>query len=199
MGTTTTLQAFGIPTAPGEGRGGVLQPKAKYKFRVVVSNFGVPTGSIQLTQQVMSVKRPSAKFSAVEVHSYNSRAYYAGKPEWEETSVKVRDDVTNSVNSLVGAQLQKQMNFFSQTSPLGGGNYKFQMLVDTMDGGDDTVLETWFFEGCFLTGADYDEFSYESSDPLTINLSIRFDNVTQTGGLMPTTPILTTSNGGMQF
>lgn len=195
----TTLQNFGIAMGDGTGRGGILQPKTKYKFRVVVSNFGVPGSTIAFTQQVMKVNRPSATFAPVEVHSYNSRAYYAGKPEWAETDLTLRDDVTNAVAALVGAQLQKQMNYFQQTTPLSGGNYKFQMIIDTLDGGDDTTLEEWVYEGCFLSSVGYDDFDYGSSDPMTIILKIRYDNVTQSGGLMPLTPILTSSNGGMQF
>ena len=195
----TTLQNFGVPLGGGTGRGGILQPKAKHKFRVIVTNFGIPTGAIQLTQQVMTVSRPSANFNPVTVHSYNSIAYYAGKAEWEALTLTVRDDVTNSVNQLVGAQIQKQFNYFQQTSPLCGGNYKFQMVIDTLDGGDDTVLEEWQLEGCLLATPNYQSFDYATADPMTIEMSIRFDNATQTNGLMPVNPIMSTSLGGMQF
>lgn len=192
---TTTLQNFGVPLGDGTGRGGILQPKTKHKFRVIVTNFGIPSGSIALTQQVMSVSRPSVNFNPVTIESYNSKAYYQGKADWEACSLTVRDDVTNSVNRLVGAQLQKQMNFFTQTTPVAGSNYKFQMLIHTLDGGDDAVLEEWFYEGCFLATANYEEFDYGSADPLTIALSIRFDNVTSSGGLMPLTPIFSGTGG----
>lgn len=194
-----TLQMFGVPLGGGEGRGGILMPKTKQKFRVIVTNFGVPAGSIQLTQQVETVSRPSVSMSKNTVHSYNSQAHYAGKAEWDEFSLTVRDDVTNSVSQLVGAQLQKQMNFFQQTTPLTAGNYKFQMLVQTMDGGDDVVLEEWFAEGCFLTKSNYESFDYKSSDAMTIEMSISCDNVTQSGGLMPISPILSPSRGGIAF
>ena len=185
----TTLQYFGVPTSVGAGRGGILQPKAKYKFRVIVTNFGIPAGSIALTQQVMIVGRPNVNFNPQTVHSYNSIAYYAGKPEWEAITLTMRDDVTNSVSSLVGAQMQKQMNFFVETSPAAASNYKFQMLVDTLDGSDDGVLEEWVLEGCFLNTVNYETFDYSSSEPMTIELSIRYDNATQTDGLMPLVPI----------
>lgn len=184
----TTLQNFGVPTGAGGGRGGILQPKTKYKFRVFVTSFGIAASAIQLTQQVMTVSRPTAQFSPVEVHSFDSRSYYTSKPEWEAVSMTVRDDVTNSVSQLVGAQLQKQFNFFDQTSPLCGGNYKFNMIVQTMDGGDDGVIEEWDFEGCFLASANYEGFDYSSSEPMTIEMSVRYDNVTQSGGLMPLNP-----------
>lgn len=192
----TTLQNFGIPTGGGGGRGGILMPKTKHKFRVLVQNFGYPAGSIALTQQVMSVGRPNVNFNPVELHSYNSTAYYGGKATWETVSLTVRDDVTNSVSSLVGAQLQKQMNFFQQTSTLAAGDYKFQMLVETLDGGNDAVLEQWVFEGCFLGTVNYESFDYSSADAMTIEMSIRFDNVTQSDGLMPVqTPPLLAAGG----
>lgn len=185
---TTTLQNFGVPLGGGAGRGGILQPKPKFRFRVRVVNFGPTAGGIELTQQVQSVGRPTVASSPVEVHSYNSIGYYAGKAVWNSVSLIVRDDVTNSVSRLVGHQEQKQMNHFQQTTALAGGNYKFQMFIETLDGGDDGVLEAWFLEGCFLENIEYDTFEYSSSDPMQITMTVRYDNATQEGGLMPLNP-----------
>jgi hypothetical protein len=179
---------FGVPLGGGQGRGGILQPKAKHKFRVRVINFGPVAGGIELSQQVNTVGRPTIAQNAVEVHSYNSVAYYAGKHTWNSISLVLRDDVTNSVSKLCGHQEQKQINHFTQTSALSGSNYKFQMFIETLDGGDDAVLETWFIEGCWIENMEYDTFDYQTADPMTITLSIRYDNATQEGGLMPLNP-----------
>lgn len=187
-----SLQNFGIPLSANSGRGGILMPKVKNRFRVMVTNFGVPSSSIALTQQVTTVGRPNVNFNPVKVDSYNSIAWYAGKAEWDAVSLTVRDDVTNSVSRLVGAQLQRQMNFFDQTVPLAASNYKFGMLMHAMDGGDDTVLEQWEFEGCMLATVNYETWDYASADAMTIEMSVRYDNVTQAGGLMPFLPILGT-------
>ncbi len=184
----STLQNFGVPLGGGAGRGGILQPKVKYKFRVRVINFGPVAGGLELSQQVVSVGRPQAQSSAQAVHAYNSISYYAGKSEWQAVSLVARDDVSNSLTKLVGHQEQKQMNHLSQTSPLAGSNYKFQMFIETLDGGDDTVLETWNLEGCFLESIEWDGFDYSSSDPVQITMSIRYDNAHQEGGLMPLVP-----------
>lgn len=188
----TTLQNFGVPLAGGGGRGGILMPKIKNRFRVTVTNFGIPNAAVGLTQQVMTVSRPNINFNPQTVHSYNSIAYYAGKAEFETITLTVRDDVTNAVSSLVGAQIQKQMNLFDQTVPLAASNYKFQMFIDTLDGGDDVTLEEWQYEGCFLATVNYETFDYSSADAMTIEMSIRFDNATQIGGLMPIIPVLGT-------
>jgi hypothetical protein len=185
---TSTLQNFGVPLGGGAGRGGIIQPKVKHKFRVRVINFGPVAGGIELSQQVVSVGRPQAQHASQAVHSFNSIGYYAGKAEWSAISLIVRDDVTNSIQRLVGHQEQKQMNHFQQTSALAGSNYKFQMFIETLDGGDDVVLESWFLEGCFLESIEWDTFDYSSSDAMQITMSIRYDNAHLEGGLMPINP-----------
>lgn len=186
----STLQNFGVPLGGGTGRGGILQPKPKHRFRVRVFRFGPISGGIEFTQQVISVSRPTVASQPVAVHSYNSIAYYAGKPEWSSVELAVRDDVTNSVSRLVGHQEQKQMNHFEQTSAVAGSNYKFEMYIETLDGGNDGVLEWWWLEGCFLENINYDQFDYQSSEAMTISMTVRYDNATQQGGLMPTIPEL---------
>jgi hypothetical protein len=128
---------------------------------------------------------PSVKYDPQKVSSYNSTAYYPGKPEWESVKVKVRDDVTNAVSKLIGHQVQKQQNHFEQTSPLAGTNFKFNMYIESMDGGNDTVIEQWYLEGCFLANVTYGDLDYSSSDHRSIDLDIRYDIATQANGLMP--------------
>ena len=181
----TILSKFGVPLGGGAGRGSILQPKVKYKFRVRVINFGPIAGGIELTQQVMTVGKPSVKYAEKEVDSYNSTAYYMSKPKWDPIKLTIRDDVTNSVSKLVGHQVQKQQNHFEQTSPLAGVNYKFNMYLEQMDGGNDAVIEQWYLEGCFLTSVSYDSLDYGSSDIVHIEMDIRYDIATQSGGLMP--------------
>ena len=190
-----TLQNYGIPTGDAtSNRGGIMMPKVKNRFRVFVSNFGIPGSEIVFTQQVITAARPNATFPPVEVHSYNSIAYYGGKATWETVEVTVRDDVTNAVSRLVGSQMQRQMNFFEQTVKLASGDYKFDMAVETLDGGgtaadDAIVLEQWVYEGCFLSAVNYEAFDYASADAMTISLTVRFDNATQSGGLMTDPPL----------
>jgi hypothetical protein len=143
----------------------------------------------------MSCDRPTRAQNPVTVHSYNSIAYYAGKAEWNPINLTLRDDVTNSIAKLIGHQEQKQMNHFEQTTALAGSNYKFEMYVESMDGGNDNILCQWYLEGCFLDTVNSDGYDYSSAEPMTFQLSIRYDNATMSGGLMPTTPALLTGVG----
>lgn len=176
-----TLNKFGVPGAGGDvGRGGILQPKLKYRFRVVTSNFGpIATDQKNLTQQVMNVTKPKLSFEEVQIDSYNSRAWIAGKHTWEMVTLVVRDDITNAVSKLVGHQMQKQLNHFEQTSPAAGTNYKFLMNIQTLDGGNVGVQENWTLEGCWLQNVDYDSLDYAAgADMQIITMQIRFDNAT---------------------
>ena len=93
--------------------------------------------------------------------------------------------MTNSVSRLVGYQLQKQINHFEQTSPLAGSDYKFGFTIEQMDGGNDRVLEKFELEGCWITNAAYDALDYGSDEVLSVSLTIKMDNATQSDGLFP--------------
>ena len=187
-----TLNKFGVPVGAdgSEGRGGILQPKLKYRFRVRTVNFGPETGQVDLTKQIMNVTKPQLTYDEVQIDSYNSRAWIAGKHVWNPISMVVRDDITNAVSKLVGHQMQKQVNHFQQTAPASGQNYKFQMFIETLDGGNAVVQEQWTLEGCWLQDVNYDTLDYTASEVQLITMSVRFDNATQSGGLMadPPTP-----------
>lgn len=188
-----TLSKFGVPMGGGTGRGGILQPKYKYRWRCRFVNFGPLTGGLDISQNIQTIDRPKVSHQEIEVHAYNSISWYAGKHQWDSISMVVRDDVNNSVMRLVGHQMQKQLNHFEQTGFLSGINYKFTALLEVMDGGNDGVLEAWNLEGCWIQNLDFDTMDYTAgSDILLINMTIRFDNATMAGGLMPTA---TTSGG----
>lgn len=179
MSCGASLSKFG-PPLPGAGNAqvGLLQPKIKNRFRVRTVNFGPPDNQDDLTHNIQSVDRPTISQSPVEVHSYNSIAYYAGKHVWNEINMVMRDDITNNATRLVAGQLQKQVNHCQQQSVPAGVNYKFTMFLETLDGQSATPFEIWTLEGCFLSNTTYDSMEYSDSQPLTINCTVRYDNAT---------------------
>lgn len=192
-----TLNKFGVPTGgSNNGRGGILQPKLKYRFRVLVNNFGPFNNQVNFTQQVMNVTKPQITTDEVQIDSYNSRAYVAGKHTWGPMTIVLRDDISNTASQLVGHQLQKQLNHFEQTAPAAGINYKFETFLQIMDGGNDVVQEEWVLEGCFLQEVNYDSLDYSASEMQQISLTVRFDNATQSGGLFPESQIDFSNLGG---
>ena len=182
----SSLTRFTVPLGGNQSAStqGLLMPKLKFRFRVSFDNFGVSTPKTELTKQVMSFNRPQVTFDPVEIPVYNSRVYLAGRPTWQAVTTTVRDDAGGNVSRLVGEQLQKQYDFMEQASAASGIDYKFITRVEMLDGAngniEPVVLETWEMYGCFLTDVNYNDVDYNSNDPVTITMSIRYDNAIQT-------------------
>ena len=163
---------------------GLLMPKLQYRFRVSLENFGVSSPSTELTKQVMDVSRPNVSFEQMTVDIYNSKVFLAGKHTWEPITMNLREDVSNNVQKMVGEQLQKQFDFFEQSSAASGADYKFVTRIEILDGGNGantaTVLETFELYGCYLESTNYNALNYATSEVVTVTLNIRYDNAIQT-------------------
>ena len=163
---------------------GLLIPKLRYRFRVSLENFGVSAPTTELTKQVVDVTRPNVSFEQITLDVYNSKVYLAGKHTWETITLNLREDASNNVQKSVGEQLQKQFDFFEQSSARSGADYKFVTRIEILDGGNGEqtpdVLETFELYGCYLESANYNTLAYATSDPVSIALTIRYDNAIQT-------------------
>jgi|TARA_B100000925_G_C22001590_1_gene471577 hypothetical protein len=181
----STLSKMTVPLASGDSASnqGLLMPKLQYRFRVSLENFGVSTPTTELTKQVIDVTRPNVSFDQMTIDIYNSRVYLAGKHTWEPITINLREDVNNNVQKLTGEQLQKQFDFYEQSSAASGQDYKFTTRMEILDGGNGvntpTVLETFELYGCYLESANYNTLAYATSEPVTVTLAVRYDNAVQ--------------------
>ena len=133
----STLSKITVPLASDSSSStqGLLMPKLQYRFRVTLENFGVQQPTTELTKQVIDVTRPTVNFEELEIPVYNSRAYLAGRPTWEPITLNLREDVNNSVQKLVGEQLQKQFDF-PTVKCSNGIDYKYTTRIEILDGGN---------------------------------------------------------------
>ena len=205
----STLSKFTVPLANDQSSAsqGLLMPKLQYRFRAILENFGVSTPRSELTKQVMDITRPNLSFDQVTLDVYNSRVYVAGKHTWDPITITLRDDVNNSVTKLVGEQIQKQFDFFEQSSAASGIDYKFTTRIEMLDGGGGSskpnVLETFELYGAYIEAVNYQTLAYATSDAVTIQLTVRYDNCIQTPqgtgiGTAVTRTIGTLATGGGQ-
>ena len=174
-----TKSKFGVPVDGGTP-GGILQPKLKFRFRVTFEGGAFPFGNGEdmffLTQNVQNVTRPKLTHEEVIIDSYNSKIYVAGKHVWDPVTIIIRDDITNKVTKRIGEQLQKQTNHYDQTAYAAGGDYKFNCYIEILDGKDADATESWKIEGAFIQNVDYSDTDYSANDPVTITLTLRYDN-----------------------
>lgn len=181
-----SLANFTVPLASDQSATsqGMLMPKLKYRFRLSFENFGVSTPTTELTKQVISAARPNVQFEDQTIHIYNSQIHYAGKPKWQTITVKLRDDATGQVSKLVGEQMQKQFDFYEQSSAASGLDYKFTLRIEMLDGGNGasapTILEAWECYGVYVSQVNYESLDYSQQGPAEITLTLQMDNAVQT-------------------
>ena len=197
------LSNFTVPLASDQSASsqGMLMPKLQYRFRVNFENFGVTGSTTEMTKQVVSLNRPTVELQDQTIDIYNSVIHYAGKPKWGGITINLRDDVTGQVSRLVGEQMQRQFDFFEQSSAASAGDYKFTLRCEMLDGGNGTgtptVLETWEIYGCYIQKVDYGKLAYKENGPIEIVLTIVIDNAVQTtGGALGVSPPVMKFPGG---
>lgn len=179
-----TLSQMGVPQAGF----GILQPKQAYKWQVTFTNLArlVPAvSSRDLTRQATVIDRPNLSFEEVPIHRYNSTAYVAGKHQWEPLNLTVEDDITGLASLAIQGQLETQQRLIGGDLPgqwlnsaATGSDYKFGMQLQQLDG-NEGVVEQWIIEGCWIKSANYGQLSYDSNEPVKIELSVRFDHARQ--------------------
>jgi len=208
----TTLQNISIPTEGANSNSSLLMPKLQYRFRVFLDNFGTtggPDGVREISRQVQDVSRPNVSFEQMTLDAYNSRTYLAGKHTWEPVTLTLREDANNNVQKIIGQQLQRQFDFFEQSSAVSSGTYKFQTRIEILDGGNGAnganVVDRFHLIGCYIESANYNTLAYATNEAVTTTLSIRYDNAIQFGadedvnGIGETTTrALNAASGGTQ-
>ena len=104
-----------------------------------------------------------------------ARTYLAGKHTWEPITLTLREDANNNVQKVVGQQLQKQFDFFEQSSAVSSGTYKFQTRIEILDGGNGAnganVIDKFQLVGCYIESANYNSLAYATNEAVTTTLS----------------------------
>jgi len=184
----TTLQNISIPTEGAGSNSSLLMPKLQYRFRVLLDSFGTtggPDGTREISRQVVDVTRPNVSFEQMTIEAYNSKTYLAGKHTWEPITLTLREDANNNVQKVVGQQLQRQFDFFEQSSAVSSGSYKFQTSIEILDGGNGAngaaVIDRFRLVGCYIESANYNTLAYATNEAVTTTLTIRYDNAIQFG------------------
>ena len=184
----TTLTNISIPTEGAGSNSSLLMPKLQYRFRVFLDNFGTTgaaDGTREMSRQVVDVTRPNLSFEQMTIEAYNSRTYLAGKHTWDPITLTLREDANNNVQKVVGQQIQRQFDFYEQSSAVASGTYKFQTRIEILDGGNGAnganIIDRFHLVGCYVESANYNTLSYATNEPVTTTLSIRYDNAIQFG------------------
>lgn len=159
----------------------ILQPMLKNRFRVEFQ--GLDRGE-DLTLQVITTDLPKLSFEEVQLDRYNSRAYVAGKHQFEPINMVFESDIGGTVAKTLKNQLEYQQRLIGMESrsvmptSRSGGRYKFSAKILQLDG-DQEIFDTYYLDGCFIQNIDWGDLDYAASESRKITVTIRFDHMRQ--------------------
>ena len=142
-----------------------FEPKLKNRF--IMNIDGIPAYTIK------TATRPQVTFDEVEMHHMNVRRYLKGKAAWQPLTITLYDPIVPSA-----AQASMEWIRLSHESVTGRDGYSdfykkdvnFQVLGPVGD-----IVEEWELKGCFVQSADFGEVAFDSSDPIEITATLRYD------------------------
>ena len=105
------------------------------------------------------------------------------KYAFDAARMSVEDDLNSLASNAIQQQITRQQQLIGSGAPFlataaSGSEYKFGMVLQQLNG-NDTVIEEWAYEGCWIKGSDYGEGDYSSTEAMKITLEIRYDMVRQ--------------------
>ena len=151
----------------------------KRKNRWILKFDRVPNAVSNATEplaiDIVNASRPSVGVDPLELNRLNERFWFAGKQNWEPISClfydydKGKDSASQIIYSW----------FTAVYNPLTGGQgyaivYKTNATL-VMLGPDGKIIEIWDLFGCFPENINWQDLTYEGSDVLQVEATIRYD------------------------
>lgn len=164
------------------GIGVIGQPDVtfKRKFRWTFEVFGFCDNQKNVVPEsfVTMSSRPNLTIEETEINHLNAKTWIPGKSSWETITVTYLDVAHNEMKSL-WTWLATVYDF---TDPVGlkqGTKRDWDATgVLTMYDGCGTIIETWEMKHMFPTAVNFGDLDYSSNDISTIELTLRYSDVT---------------------
>ena len=142
-----------------------FEPKLKNRF--VFSIDGIPAYLIK------TANRPSISFEEVELNHLNVKRFVKGKATWEPIEITLYDPVVPSAAQAVMEWVR--LSHESVTGRDGYADfYKKNIVFNVLDPVGATV-EEWELKGAYIQSANFGDLAFDSSDPLEITCTLRYD------------------------
>jgi len=147
--------------------------KRKFRWTLEIST---PCGFIP-KHYVKVAGRPKLEIDDTEINFLNAVTWIPGKARWQPITVTYRDVAANDFGSLY-SWIASVYDFtdpanLKQSEKAGWNGVARLDLYD----GCGANLETWFLASCWPQSIDFGELDYESSDEVTIELTLRYSEI----------------------
>lgn len=142
-----------------------FEPKLKNRFIFQID--GVPAFLIK------TANRPAIEFEEVELNHMNVKHYVKGKATWQSISVTLYDPIVPSAAQAVMEWVR--LSHESVTGRDGYSDFYKKEVTCQVLGPVGDVVEEWTLKGAFIQSANFNDLDFASSDPVDIELTLRYD------------------------
>lgn len=128
---------------------------------------------------LQKAKRPTFKYSELDMHHQQEKVYYAGKQEWEACTLTwydVEQDPNISQGLYIWLETVCRLDTIGVNHPK---NYKRSASLRMVDGTGATN-EEWMMYGTWPTNFNWQELDYSQDAILTCDATMRYDRAVRT-------------------
>ena len=142
-----------------------FEPKTKNRYIMYIE--GIPS------YLVKTAGRPQIQFEEIVLDHINVKRHLKGKGTWQPIDLTLYDPVVPS-----GAQGVMEWVRLSHESVTGRDGYadfyKKDLSINVLGSVGD-VVEEWTLKGTWIAAANFNDLDFASSDPVDIELTLRYD------------------------
>ena len=119
------------------------------------------------------MNKPNINIEAKKMDHINTYRKIQGKAEWQDVTVSLYDPIVPS-----GAQAVMEwvrLGYESVTGRAGYSDFYKKEVTFYVLGPVGDKVEEWTLKGAFITAANFGELSWETDDPISIELTLAYD------------------------
>ena len=122
---------------------------------------------------IKTANRPQIQFEEIVLDHINVKRYIKGKGAWQPIDIVLYDPVVPSAAQQVIEWIR--LHHESVTGRDGYSDfYKKNITFNVLDPVG-AVVEEWELKGAFIQSANFGDLAFDSSDPVEIALTLRYD------------------------
>jgi len=122
---------------------------------------------------IKSMNRPSLESDEVVLEHMNVTRYVKGKSRWQPLDITLYDPIVPSGAQQVIEWIR--LHHESVTGRDGYSDFYKKDITFNLLGPVGDVIEEWELKGAYIQTANFGDLSFETSDPVEITLTLRYD------------------------
>jgi len=142
-----------------------FEPKLKNRFVMQVDGINAFT--------IKAANRPTIESDEVVLEHMNVTRYVKGKSRWQPLEITLYDPVVPSAAQQVMEWVR--LSHESVTGRDGYSDFYKKDVTFNLLGPVGDIVEEWVLKGAFIQNANFGDLAFDSSDPVEITCTLRYD------------------------